>query len=126
MIGRWGAYGGDAAVAPQGAKGPVPVADLVATLLPAVQLVTEELSDPYRKVEVLTAKLENARMKGASAGKLNLLEARLVAAQRAVGLRTESEQSTRDWRALGKAGIATGIGLGVALILLITLRAVRR
>lgn len=104
---------------------PLPVQQTLETLLPLVQTVTEGLNDPFRKVEVLRAKLENARARGASAAHINLLEAKLAAAERATGVRVEGEQSQRDWRLLGKVGVATGVGVGVALMLLLVSKAVR-
>lgn len=106
-------------------KTPIPVSDIIATALPAIQTISEELSDPFRRAEVLEAKLANARARGAASARIRVLEAKLGAARRTTGLRMESEQSTRDWRMLGKTGVTVGIGVGVALIVLLLSR-VRR
>ncbi len=94
----------------------VDIAELVTGLAPAISAITGELTDPFRKVAILEAKLADARRRGASLRKIGKLEAKLAAAKRATGMEEESERATREWRAIGQSGGIIGIGVGLALI----------
>jgi hypothetical protein len=88
-------------------------------LSPAITTVVEALTDPYKRVKILEAKIKKAKRSGASASKIQRLQAKLEAAKHRLSIKDEALESTRDWRMLGKAGIVTGIGIGAAIIFFI-------
>lgn len=85
---------------------------------PLVTAVAEGVSDPHKQAMVWEQRMVTLQQMGVSADNpiYRSAQARYEAALRAVSSDLEEEQSTREWRALGKAGIATGIVVGIGLI----------
>jgi len=119
----WHGWGDEGEVVNQPQK--IDALAVIQSVSPVIQSIAEEFSDPFRRVAVLEAKLENARARGASTSKIRLLEAKLDAAQRAAGIRVESEERTRVWAGLGQTAILAAVGVGGALTLFLVLKAVR-
>lgn len=108
--------------AESGTKGSQDLAETLKALSPAITTVVESVSDPYKRVQILEAKIKKAKRSGASASKLERLYAKLDAAKHRLSIKDEALDSTRDWRMLGKAGIVTGIGVGAAIIFFIMMQ----
>ena len=111
-----GAHLGDPDPAEDGAAVPL---DLLQEVVPAVSATIQSTQDPYRQAEILRARLARLEQRGAARWRIDRTRALLKAAERKIGLQAESQQSTREWRVLGKAGIGTGIAVGGALIVLL-------
>lgn len=108
--------------AESGTQGSKDLASTLRALSPAITTVVDSVTDPYKRVKILKAKIKDAKRKGASASKIQRLQAKLEAAQHRLDIKNESLDSTRDWRMLGKAGIVTGIGIGAAIIFFILMQ----
>lgn len=98
-------------------------APLVSALAPIAGELFESITDPYRKAEVLRAKLQIARAKGASLNTIMLLEAKLKAAERRVAEEEAGEEAKRGFIGLGQAAGVVGIGIGLSLVYLILSKA---
>lgn len=88
-------------------------------LYPLTQLAASayaESQDPVRQVAILTAQLENAYLRGASASEITLLKAKLSAAQQALSAQQATEASRWEWTNLGKIGSVVVIAVGLAVI----------
>jgi hypothetical protein len=85
---------------------------------PLVTAVVEGTSDPHKQALLWEQRLVTLQKAGFSpeSAAYRSAEARYQAALRAAGMELEEEQSTREWRALGKAGIATGIVVGIGVL----------
>lgn len=93
---------------------------LLQTIAPAVAAVVTDLQDPYKKAEVLRVRIARAKASGvAPAWYIANLEAKLRAAERQLALEQSDIQSTSEWSTLGKVGLATGVAVGGALIILL-------
>jgi len=124
--GTWGAWGEEETAAQTAASGgSSQLATTIQELLPLVPQIIEATTDPYQRYEVLMARAKQLRAMGLE-GRAQILEARARGAARKIGLRTEAEESTREWRSLGKTGVSIGIGVGGALMVLLLVMAFRR
>ena len=102
---------------------------LAATLrewAPVVGSYVKQFQDPNRQLLILEAKLQNARERGASRATIRLLEARVEAARRNAGLQDLSRQQTTSVKQSAVTTTRIFAGVGVALIILILSRALRR
>ena len=110
---------------PYGADDPAPKptpGEVIQTLIPAAGALISQLQDPRRQAGVLRAKLHDAIARG-DARQAAIFRAKYEAALHAISRQEEGETSTREWRGLGQAAILTGIGVGVALIVLLLAKA---
>lgn len=140
--GQWGHFGatpeamqatealtGDVAeIAAQQAErgGNQSVADALREWAPVVGTYVKQFQDPNRQLLILQARLENARERGASSATIRLLEARVAAARRNAGLQDISRQQTTSVKETAITTTRIFAGVGVALIILILSRALRR
>ena len=119
---NWGAWYGEEAV-------PVAASDDTTTtvqeLIPIATSFIKEMQDPYRRVEIAKARLDNARARGAAPSRLRILEARYRAARTQVGLETEEVTSVRRFRGLGQAALVSAIVVAGALTILLLTKATR-
>lgn len=90
-------------------------------LAPLVQAGVEAVSDPYQRVAILQQRLVTMQQIGLPANNwmVRRTQAQLQAAQRKLSIQEEGLQSTREWRGLGKAGIATAVVAGIGLTVLL-------
>ncbi len=114
-LGTWGSWG----TAEESSSG-----FDVAALVPLVADVVSSAQDPYQQAAVWRQRAAWYRSIGLEQ-RARTLEAKADAAERRLALELESEQSTREWRGLGKTGLIVGIGVGVSLIMLLLAGAVR-
>lgn len=104
MVGRHGGYG--YGFTPLGIlEDAEDVQQLVAGTVASFWLKT----DPVRDAARLRAELETEIARGGSLERINELRWQLAAAERAVTVQREGEQSTREWRALGKLAASAGV-----------------
>ncbi len=120
---NWDLYGAEAAVAAQTATAPQQRGALVQELVPVAASFLKEMQDPYRRVEVAKARLDNARARGATSARIRMLEARYRAALTQVGLEGEEQTSVRRFRGLGQAALVSGIVVAAALTILLLSKA---
>lgn len=90
--------------------------DQLTELAPTIATIVEATQNPIKRYEVLKAKLENARRRGASRDQLNILQAKVDAAAFNAGLKREGAVATRQWRFFGQTAVVVGIGVGLAMI----------
>ncbi len=129
--GGWGA-GATTEAAAQQITGEA-TSDYTATLqqlAPLVQAGVEAVADPYQRVAILEQRLVTFQRLGlpASNWMVRRTQAQLEASKHKLAVQEEGLASTREWRGLGKAGIAVAVVAGLSLTaLLITIaRAVGR
>ena len=79
-------------------------------------------SDAVRDAEILRAELSAAISRGMSSRKIDLIRAKLVAAERAARTQLAAEKRKREWDTIAKVGAV----LGVVAVLGLTVSAVRR
>jgi len=93
----------------------------LATYAPLITAVVEGISDPHQQAMLWEQRLITLQSMGfsESSSVYRSALARYEAALRSAGLETEDEESTREWRSLGKAGVATGIVLGIGVLIAI-------
>ena len=116
MISTWGAaWGAD----PEPEKTATPWDQYLTVGTQAISAGLESYQDPFRRLELAQARLENARARGATPGRIRILQAKVNAASAAVGIETAEETSDREYRLLGKIAIITGIAAGGALVVLL-------
>jgi hypothetical protein len=86
-----------------------------------VTAIVEGAGDPHKQALLWEQRLLSLEQAGFSPSSMpyRSAKARYDAALQAAGLEAEEEQSTREWRALGKAGIATGIVIGIGGLVLL-------
>lgn len=114
--GRFGADPVEAEETPAAQASPTPA---LQALSPVIASTIAELQNPYRRVEVLQARLANAKARGAAPARIRVLEAQLRAAQQGVDRAEAGAQSTREWSTLGKTGVTIAIVGGIGLTLLL-------
>lgn len=108
--------GSSIAAAEARAAGKPGLATTLEEYAPVVTAYIKQLTDPARRVDILEARLKNARARGASSATIRLLQARLKAARRNAGeqarqreqtttIQQSATTATRVWTALGIVGI---------------------
>jgi len=115
-LGAWGSWGASEEEASSQLD--------LASLVPLVADVVSSAQDPYQQAAVWRQRAAWYRSIGFEQ-RAKVLEAKAEAAERRFALELEAEQSTREWRGLGKTGLIVGIGVGVSLIVLLLAAAVR-
>ena len=100
--------------------------DQLTELAPTIATIVEATQNPIKRYEVLKAKLENARRRGASREQLNILQAKVDAAAFNAGLKREGAMATRQWRFFGQTAVVVGIGVGLAFIYFLTSKSTPR
>ena len=93
---------------------------------PVVGAYVKQFQDPQRQVLLLQAKLTNARRAGASKATIRILEAKLESARRNAGQQLISRQQVGVVKSSAITATRVFTGVGVALIILILSRALRR
>ena len=93
---------------------------------PVVGAYVKQFQDPQRQYLILQAKLKNARRTGASKSTIRILEAKLEAARRNAGLQEVSRQQVGVVKSSAITATRVFSGVGIALIILILSRALRR
>ena len=83
---------------------------------PVVSTYVKQFQDPARQVDLLEARLANARERGASSGTIRLLEARLNAARRNAGLQAQNREQSSTIRTSAITAARVWTGAGVVLI----------
>lgn len=73
------------------------------------------IQDPFRRVEILEARLASAKRYKWPPSIIADIEARLVAAKRAAASKSQQETAVYEWDTLGKVGLYVGIAAGVVL-----------
>lgn len=95
---------------------------------PVLRTGVEQLVDPTKQEGVYTARIANLKevrarspdfLKPAITRRIRIMEAKLRAAKRRVGLQRETESAQRTYRALTQSVIAGGVVITVALAALI-------
>lgn len=94
---------------------------LIQEYAPMIAALAEATSDPYRQAAIAKERLTTFASMGIPESHWLVRRTKAIydAASRRVKIQEEGLQSTREWRGLGKAGIAVGIGAGLSLILLL-------
>lgn len=128
--GYWGDASDGAATTAADAGAPMPGGISEATYLatlqtasPLLQSLAASLSDPVRRAALLRAELQNAAARGAPVATLLVIRAKLDAAERAAATRVTSEQSTQEYRTLGKVAAASGIVVAGSLAFYLIVKA---
>lgn len=120
--GAWGRWGdGDVTPAASSTDYLTQLATIAAPIIGAVSG-----GDPITKAAVATADYKAGLVRGASVGTLAVLKAKMDAANYNAQQAMISQDSTREWATLGKTGVITGIGVGVAVIVLLVVSAFKK
>lgn len=82
-----------------------------------------EAQDAHQQVYILRERLVTLESMGIGADSwlYRRTEAKLAAAEREAGLEEETESAARSWNVLAQAGLTTGIGVGLAVIVVLGL-----
>lgn len=102
---------------------------LAATLkewAPVVGAYVKQLADPARQVDVLSARLANARARGASRATIRILEAKLRAAQRNAAEQSRQREQTTQVRQSATTLTRVWTAVGIGAILYMIIRSTRR
>jgi hypothetical protein len=113
--------GSSVAAAEARAGGKKRLAATIEEYAPVVTAYIKQLTDPARRVDILEARLKNARARGASSATIRLIEARLKAARRNAGeqARQRSETTTIQQSAVTATRVWTAVGV-IGIIFLAT------
>lgn len=98
--------------------------DIASILSPLAAGITGQYIDPVRQAGVLRAKLADAIARGRPLREIQILQAKLAAADRKAMLSEETAGTQRAYNQLGQIGAVVGIGVGVAGLIYLSIKIV--
>lgn len=117
----WGQYGQDTAdTPPEEDPSKVQQAWSVYQLVKDLREITQ---DPYKKMALAQVALDRAKAQGQPASVVAEKQAAYDSAMRQYEKSLATEQTIADFAFLGKVGLATGVGIGAAIMLFVLVKA---